>query len=79
MNLQGKHRGLMFPLPNCLIFKEGDLMIELVTKLLVDGVCIGGLIFIAALFTTLLFLLLCKIEDYYEEKRLYRRNHGKRK
>ena len=54
-------------------------MIELVTKLLVGGVCIGGLIFIAALFTTLLFLLLCKIEDYYEEKSIYRRNHGKEK
>lgn len=54
-------------------------MIELVAKFLVGGVCIGGLIFIAALFVTLLFLLLCKIQDYYEEKRLYRRNHGKEK
>ena len=52
---------------------------ELIIKFLVGGAIIGAFIFIAALFVTLLFLLLCKIEDYYEEKRLYRRNHGKEK
>ena len=51
----------------------------MIIKFLIGGACIGGLIFIAALFVTLLFLLLCKIQDYYEEKRLYRRNHGKEK
>lgn len=52
-------------------------MIELVAKLIADGTFRGIVIFIGYLFVILLFLLLCKIEDYYEEKSLYRRNHGK--
>ncbi len=52
---------------------------KVITKLLVGGAFLGIVIFIGSLFVTLLFLLLCKIENYYEEKRLYRRNHGKRK
>lgn len=51
----------------------------MIIKFLVGGTFLGVTVFIAALFVTLLFLLLCKIEDYYEEKRLYRRNHGKEK
>ena len=54
-------------------------MSELVIKFLVGGAFLGVTIFIAALFVTLLFLLLCKIHDYYEEKSIYRRNHGKEK
>ena len=51
----------------------------MIIKFLIGGALLGATIFIAALFVTLLFLLLCKIDDYYEEKRLYRRNHGKEK
>lgn len=51
----------------------------MIIKLLVGGTFFGIAIFIGALFVTLMFLLLCKIEDYYEEKSLYRRNHGKEK
>lgn len=54
-------------------------MSEFITKLLVGGAFLGIVILMGALFVTLLFLLLCKIEDYYEEKSLYRRNHGKEK
>ena len=54
-------------------------MSELIIKLLVGGAFLGIAIFIGALFVTLLFLLLCKIHDYYEEKSIYRRNHGKEK
>ena len=52
---------------------------EFITKLLVGGAFLGIVIVIGSLFVTLLFLLLCKIYDYYEEKSIYRRNHGKEK
>ena len=54
-------------------------MSEFITKHLVSGAFLGIVAFIGTLFVTLLFLLLGKIKDYYEEKRLYRHNHGKEK
>ena len=54
-------------------------MSDLIIRRLVSGAVFGIIIFIGILFVALLFLLLSKIKDYYEEKSLYRRNHGKKR